>query len=254
MTQGQRDRVAIHTMFERLHQTGDKTVRAELIEAHMGLCAHLARRFTHRGEPYDDLTQVAALGLIKAVDGFDPERGVDFLAYATKTMVGELKRHFRDKAWAIRAPRRIQELYLNLGRAEGELAQALQRQPTIAELMEATDASEDDVREALDAGQAYRSASLDVVTPDDDTVTRALGEEDGSFRRAELRILLSPHLGELDDRDREILRLRFAEGLTQSEIATRVGLSQMHVSRLLARSLNLLRDGCAGEMHEVVAG
>lgn len=254
MKQGKRDRTTIRLLFERLQQTGERAVRDELIEEHMGLCSHLARRFTHRGEAYEDLSQVAALGLVKAVDGFDPGRGVDFLAYATKTIVGELKRHFRDKAWAVRAPRRIQELYLNLGRAEGELSQVLQRHPTLPELMDATDASERDVLEALNAGQGYRSASLDAATPEDDGVSRALGEEDGAFGHAELRMLLSTGLDELDDRDREILRLRFAEGLTQLEIAAKVGLSQMHVSRLLAKSLVLLRQGCADALEEAMAG
>ncbi|HZU79296.1 MAG TPA: SigB/SigF/SigG family RNA polymerase sigma factor, partial [Acidimicrobiales bacterium] len=209
--------------------------------AHIGLAEHLARRFTHRGEPYDDLVQVSSLGLIKAVDRFDPERGVEFTTYATKTILGELKRHFRDKGWAIRAPRRVQELYLHLGQAISQLSQELGRSPTIKELALETGASEDDVIEALEAGQAYRSASLDSAGPDEEGLGARLGVEDERFGDAEWRAVLMPHLDNLAERDREILRLRFVDGLTQSEIASRIGISQMHVSRLLTRSLNALR-------------
>jgi RNA polymerase sigma-B factor len=224
----------------------DEDLRAELVEAHLGLAEHLARRFTHRGEPYDDLVQVSSLGLIKAVDRFDPERGVEFSTYATKTILGELKRHFRDKGWAIRAPRRIQELYLNLGQALGSLAQELGRSPTINELALETNASEDDVIEALEAGQAYRSASLEGGgSADDDGLSARLGVEDKAFDGAEWRAVLMPHLETLPERDRVIVRHRFIDGLTQTEIASRVGISQMHVSRLLARTLAMLRDACA---------
>lgn len=247
-----RDRAAVQAEFEEFAEGRDEGLRAKLIEGHIGLAAHLARRFTHRGEQYDDLVQVASVGLIKSVDRFDPARGVDFVAYATKTIVGELKRHFRDKAWAVRAPRRVQELYLNLGHAEVALAQELQRTPTVPELVAETGASEKDVVEALGAGQAYRSTSLEDVCPEDESVPPCLGEEDERFASAELRVVLSPHLDTLDERDRAILRLRFAEGLTQSEIAECLGLSQMHVSRLLARSLVVLRAGCEGAFSEDV--
>ncbi len=233
--------------FAEFARTRHETTRAELIEAHLGLAEHLARRFTHRGEPYDDLVQVSSLGLIKAVDRFDPERGVEFTTYATKTILGELKRHFRDKGWAIRAPRRIQELYLHLGQAVSSLSQELGRSPTIKELMKETGASEDEVIEAMEAGQAYRSASLDSGGPDDEGIGARLGVETGDFGDAEWRAVLSPYVSELPERDRMILRLRFVEGLTQSEIANRVGISQMHVSRLLGRSLVALREACAGE-------
>jgi len=225
----------------------DQGIRAELIEAHLGLAEHLARRFTHRGEPYDDLVQVSSLALIKAVDRFDPERGVEFTTYATKTILGELKRHFRDKGWAIRAPRRIQELYLQLGQAVGSLSQELGRSPTIKELVKETGASDDEVIEAMEAGQSYRSASLDSAGPDEEGIGARLGVESGEFGDAEWRAVLLPHIESLPERDRAILQLRFVEGLTQSEIAERVGISQMHVSRLLGRSLVTLRDACAVE-------
>ena len=243
-----RDRDELRAMFVRFAAERGESLRAELIEAHIGLAEHLARRFTHRGEPYDDLVQVSSLGLIKAVDRFDPERGVEFTTYATKTILGELKRHFRDKGWAIRAPRRVQELYLHLGQAIGQLSQELGRSPTIRELATETGASEDDVIEALEAGQAYRSASLDSAGPDEEGLGARLGVDDERFGDAEWRAVLLPHLETLAPRDREILRLRFVEGLTQSEIASRIGISQMHVSRLLTRSLTALREACAPAM------
>jgi RNA polymerase sigma-B factor len=223
----------------------DKKLRAELIEAHVGLAEHLARRFVHRGEPYDDLVQVSSLGLVKAVDRFDPERGVEFTTYATKTILGELKRHFRDKGWSIRAPRRIQELYLELGQAVDSLSQNLGRSPTIKELARETGATEEDVIEAMEAGHSYRSMSLDNAGPDDEGIGSRLGVETNDFADAEWRAILRPHLEALPARDRTILRLRFVDGLTQSEIANRVGISQMHVSRLIGRSLETLREACS---------
>jgi RNA polymerase sigma-B factor len=219
-------------------------LRDELVAAHLGLAEYLARRFANRGEPLDDLVQVASLGLIKAVDRFDPERGVEFSTYATHTIVGELKRHFRDKGWAIRAPRRMQELYLQLGKVVGTLSQELGHSPTIAELAAEVDVSEEEVLEALEAGQAYRSASLDapVGNEEGETLGAHLGEEDVSLADVESRATLSPLLAQLPPRERLILHLRFFEGLTQSEIATRLNISQMHVSRLLARSVSELRN------------
>jgi len=219
-------------------------LRDELVAAHLGLAEYLARRFANRGEPLEDLVQVASLGLIKAVDRFDPERGVEFSTYATHTIVGELKRHFRDKGWAIRAPRRMQELYLQLGKVVGTLSQELGHSPTIAELAAEVEVSEEEVLEALEAGQAYRSASLDapVGNEEGETLGAYLGEEDVSLADVESRATLSPLLAQLPPRERLILHLRFFEGLTQSEIATRLNISQMHVSRLLARSVSELRN------------
>lgn len=220
----------------------DQDVRRRLIEAHLGLAEHLARRFLHRGEAHDDLVQVSSLALVKALDRFDPERGVEFTTFATRTIIGELKRHFRDRGWAVRAPRRIQELYLHIGQVVATLSQEKGRSPSIKEIAIATGATEDDVIEALEAGQGYRSASLDAPGQDGESLGSRLGGDDAAFSDAEHRVELSPHLAKLPERERQILILRFVEGLTQSEIADRVGISQMHVSRLLSRSLTELRS------------
>ncbi len=221
----------------------DPAAREELITANLGLAHQLARRFLHRGEPLDDLVQVASVALVKSVDRFDPSRGVDFAAFATRTIIGELKRHFRDKGWAVRASRRVQELYLELGHATGTLVQQLGRNPTVAELAEATGASEEAVIEAIEAGQGYRAASIDASESEDDPLSARLGEQDGNYDSVEDRALLGPALATLPEREQSILRMRFVEGLTQSEIAAAVGVSQMHVSRLLSSSLQKLREG-----------
>ena len=237
-------REELRQKFHEYGRTRDPVLRDELVTAHLGLAEYLARRFTNRGEPLDDLVQVASVGLLKAVDRFDPERGLEFSTYATPTIVGELKRHFRDKGWAVRVPRRIQELHLRLGKVVSTLSQDLGRSPTIAEVSERAGASEEEVLEAMEAGRAYRFASLDAPgggEEDSQTLASQLGEEDASLEGIEHRIALSPLISELPRREQTILHLRFFEGLTQSEIADRLGISQMHVSRLLARSLSKLR-------------
>jgi RNA polymerase sigma-B factor len=244
MTSEPSERAEVREKFAELAATGDRRLRDELVEAHIGLAEYLARRFANRGEPLDDLVQVALIGLVKAVNRFDPNRGVEFSTYATHTIAGELKRHFRDKGWAVRAPRRMQELYLRLTQVVGSLGQQLGRSPTIAELAAETQVSEEEVLEALEAGQAYRFASLDVPkggSEDGDTIGEGLGEDDPDLANAESRVVLSPLMAKLPPRQRQIIRLRFFEGLTQSEIANRLGISQMHVSRLLARSVAELR-------------
>jgi RNA polymerase sigma-B factor len=231
-------------MFAELARTGDSQLRSQLVEAHLGLAEHLARRFVYRGEAYDDLVQVASIALIKSVDRFDPDREVEFSTFATKTILGELKRHFRDKGWAIRAPRRLQELYLHLNQSVASLSQTLGRSPTIAELAADTGTSEEQVLEALEAGQSYRSTSLDSAGPDEEGLGSRLGVEAEGIGVAEWRTVLEPHVRALPAREQAILRLRFVDGLTQSEIAKRIGLSQMHVSRLLVQSLATLREAC----------
>jgi RNA polymerase sigma-B factor len=216
--------------------------RDEMITQNLGLAHQLARRFLHRGEPLDDLVQVASVALVKSVDRFDPGRGVDFAAFATRTIIGELKRHFRDKGWAVRASRRVQELYLELGHATSTLVQELGRSPTVAELAQATNASEEAVIEAIEAGQGYRAASIDASENEDDPLSARLGENDTRYDSVEDRALLGPALATLPVREQAILRMRFIDGMTQSEIAVEVGVSQMHVSRLLAASLEKLRD------------
>ncbi len=231
-------------MFVAFAASRDEKVRAALIEAHIGLAEYLARRFNNRGEPLDDLIQVASTGLIKSVDRFEPERGLEFSTYATHTIVGELKRHFRDKGWAVRVPRRMQELHLRLSTLVNTLNQDLGRSPTIAEIAQAAGVSEEEVLEAMEAGQAYRFTSLDAPMGGEDggSLGSTIGEDDVSMIDVEHRVALSPLLEKLPPRQQNIIHLRFFEGLTQSEIATRLGISQMHVSRLLARSLAQLRQ------------
>jgi RNA polymerase sigma-B factor len=239
------DRDELRRKFAEFATSRDTSLRDQLIEAHLGLAEYLARRFSNRGEPMDDLVQVASVGLVKAVDRFDPERAVEFSTYATHTIVGELKRHFRDKGWAVRAPRRMQELYLRLGKLVSAMSQEMGRSPTIPELAAEAQVSEEEVLEALEAGQAYRFTSLDAPAPGDDdseSLSTHLGEEDRGLQDAEHRASLSPLIAKLPEREQMILHLRFFEGLTQSEIASRLGISQMHVSRLLARSLAQLRS------------
>jgi RNA polymerase sigma-B factor len=221
-----------------------------MITDNLGLAHLLARRFLHRGEPLDDLVQVASVALVKSVDRFDPDRGVDFAAFATRTIIGELKRHFRDKGWAVRASRRVQELYLELGHATSALVQQLGRSPTVAELAKSTGSTEEAVIEAIEAGQGYRAASIDATESEDDPLSARLGERDARYDAVEERALLAPALAMLPAREQTILRMRFVEGLTQSEIATSIGVSQMHVSRLLAASLEELRHHIASEAME----
>jgi RNA polymerase sigma-B factor len=250
MTFDPAQREELRRKFAQFADSRDPGLRDELIEAHLGLAEYLARRFSNRGEPIDDLVQVASVGLLKAVDRFDPERAVEFSTYATHTIVGELKRHFRDKGWAVRAPRRMQELYLRLGKIVSSLSQEIGRSPTIQELATEAQVSEEEVLEALEAGQAYRFASLDAPSPGDedgDTLSAHLGEVDSGMEGAEHRAALSPLISRLPQREQTILHLRFFEGLTQSEIAGRLGISQMHVSRLLARSLAQLRSAAEEE-------
>ncbi len=222
-------------------------MRERLIESHLGLVEYLARRFAGRGEPLDDLVQVATIGLVKAVDRFDPDREVEFSTYATPTIVGELKRHFRDKGWAVRVPRRLQELNLRLGPVIGTLSQKLQRSPTVAEIAKAAEATEDEILEALDSAHAYSLISLDAgLTEEGLSYHEQIGEEDESLEALEDRLSVGPLLRKLSARDRQMLHLRFFKGMTQSEIASELGISQMHVSRLLAKTLGTLRSGLEG--------
>jgi RNA polymerase sigma-B factor len=233
---------ATREQFVEFALTRDERLRNELVESHLGLAHQLARRFVSRGESYDDLVQVASLALVKSVDRFDPDRGVEFSTFATRTVIGELKRHFRDRGWAIRAPRRIQELYLELGPAIETLSQELGRPPTVAEMAESIGASQEAVLEAIEAGQSYRTSSIDAPDRQEGTISDRLGDIESGFGGAEDRLVLAISLADLKERERLILRYRFVDGLSQSEIADRVGISQMHVSRLLVASLAKLRE------------
>jgi RNA polymerase sigma-B factor len=238
------ERARLRAMFEEYRRTGDRRLRNELIEAHQQLVLHLARRFANRGEPFDDLVQVAHLGILKAVERFDPSRELEFSTFATATVEGELKRHFRDATWAVRVPRRPQELHLRLRSTTEELAQRLQRTPTLTELAEALGVGEEQVLEAMEAGGAYRSTSLGADRADgpaDLRLERRLGEDESGYELTEIREVLRGLLDELPERERTIVYLRFFEDMTQTEIAAEIGISQMHVSRLLARTLGRLR-------------
>ncbi len=223
--------------------------RDELVTMHLPLAGFLARRFRDRGESLDDLTQVATIGLLKAVDRFDPERGVEFSTFATPTMVGEIKRHFRDKGWAIRVPRRLQELRISIGRATAELSQSTGRSPTVAELAEHLDVSQEQILEGLESAQAYATLSLDASsndgTEDGSSLADTLGDDDPGLGEVDTRETLHPLVATLAPREQRIIHMRFYENMTQAQIAERIGVSQMHVSRLLAKSLAQLRTGLA---------
>jgi RNA polymerase sigma-B factor len=238
------DRADLRAKFEEYSRTRDRRTRNELIEAHRALATHLARRYVNRGEPLDDLVQVAFVGMLKAVERFDPERGLEFSTFATATVDGELKRHFRDKTWSVRVPRRSQELHLRLTPTIAELTQRLSRAPRISEIAAELSSREEEILEAMEVGGAYRSASLDAVGTEGREATslaERLGTADANFDLVEHRVVIERALEALPERERTILRLRFFDELTQTEIAEQVGVSQMHISRLLARSLADLR-------------
>lgn len=240
-----RRRADMRAKFRELRRTGDEDLRNELVEAHMGFGSHLARRFWHRGMSNDDLEQVAWLGLVKAVDRFDPDRGVEFTSFAAPTVLGEIKRHFRDRGWAVRVPRALQERHLKLNHLVGVLTQSLGRSPTISELAVGAECSPDEVLEALEAGSSYRSASLDAPTGEDRAATLGdqLDSDDADERFAiENRLVVRDVLGAMPKRDQLLIRLRFIDDMSQRQIAERLGISQMHVSRLLTRSLAVLRS------------
>jgi RNA polymerase sigma-B factor len=249
------DRARARELFRRLGEFDQDTperrqIRDELVELHLPLVEYLARRFRNRGEWLDDLTQVATIGLIKSIDRFDLDRGVEFSTYATPTIVGEIKRHFRDKGWAVRVPRRLQELKLSLTKAVGELSQTKGRAPTVFELAEHLGMSEEEVLEGLESANAYSTVSLDAPDSGDEdapAVADSLGIIDDSLEGVEYRESLKPLLERLPPREKRILLLRFFGNMTQSQIAAELGISQMHVSRLLARTLAQLRQALTTE-------
>lgn len=208
----------------------------------MPLVRSLAARYARRGEPLEDLVQVGTIGLIKAVDRFDPDRGVDLASFATPTILGEIRRHFRDRAWMVHVPRGLQESHRAVAAAIDQLSGELGRSPSIAEVAHHTGLPSDDVLDAIAVAGAYHPTSLSQAGGDeDDDTTVEIPDADDAFERADARAILSDRLGELPEREQQILALRFARGLTQSEIAAKVGVSQMHVSRLIAKSLRTLR-------------
>ena len=231
-------------LLRRYHVDGDTTAREELVARHLPLVRSLARRYSGRGESLEDIEQVGAIGLIKAIDRFELSRDVSLATYATPNVVGEIKRHFRDKGWAIRVPRALQELNASMSGAIETLTAKLSRSPSIAEIAEELETTPEQVLEALEVGSAYSTVSLSGAPGGDEELDplETIGEEDEGFQRSEDRAALAPALQRLPPREREILRMRFEEGLPQTQIAQRVGLSQMHVSRLIRKSLATMRE------------
>ncbi|MFD7511586.1 RNA polymerase sigma factor SigF [Streptomyces sp. NPDC059853] len=225
-------------------------VRNTLVELNLALVKFAASRFRSRSEPMEDIVQVGTIGLIKAIDRFEADRGVEFPTFAMPTIIGEIKRFFRDTSWSVRVPRRLQELRLDLAKAGDELAQQLDRAPTVAELAERLKISEDEVVEGMAASNAYTASSLDAQPEEDDSegaLADRIGYEDHGLEGIEYVESLKPLIAELSPRDRKILSLRFVANMTQSEIGEELGISQMHVSRLLARTLRRLRNGLMTE-------
>jgi RNA polymerase sigma-B factor len=231
---------------------GERTsARDELVGLHQPLVEHCARRFRNRGEQFEDLLQVGVIGLLKAIDRFDSARGVEFSTYATPTILGEIKRHFRDKGWAIRVPRRLQELRMHITSASAELTQSLGRSPTASELAERIGCSVEEIVEGLESSNAYATLSLDAGDDSEDgaaTMLDAIGVDDANLEHIDLRESIKPLLEGLGHREKRILLLRFFRNMTQSQIAEEIGVSQMHVSRLLSRTLAELRAGL-GDHH-----
>ena len=241
-------------LLRRYHEQGDLAAREQLIEQYMSLVRSLARRYSYRGEQLDDLVQIGAIGLIKAIDRFNIDRGVELTTYATPNIIGEIKRHFRDKGWSVRVPRGLQELNVQLSKLVEEKTVELGRSPTIPELAKAAGQEEELVVEALESGRAYSSVSLSTGGGSDEDgeldPLESLGSNEPQYEISEDRAVLAPGFRVLDERERMILHLRFFKGLTQSQIAQQVGISQMHVSRLIRRALEKIRDEIGTEEPE----
>jgi RNA polymerase sigma-B factor len=245
---GAREGVSDAALFARAREHGDARAREQLIERYLPLARRLARRYQRAEEPLEDLVQVACLGLIKAIDRFDVQREVVFSSYAVPTILGELKRHFRDRTWSVRVPRDLQELALRVDRTVTRLSVGKRRSPSVGEIAEAVGATEEQVLEALEAAGAYRAGSLDaprIVQGEEaaESLSDTLGEDESGFTRAEERATLEPLLARISARERVVLELRFGEDLTQAEIGERIGVSQMQVSRLIRQALTRLRSG-----------
>src|SRR3954470_8510673 len=230
-----------HDLLRRYHEQGDTRARAQLAEEMLPLARALAARYANRGEPLDDLVQVACVGIMKAIEGFDLTREVRFSSYATPTVLGEIKRHFRDRTWAMRVPRGLQELQLEVAKKRDQLTSELGRSPTVQELAQAVDAPFEEVLATIQSAGARRTRSLDEPTGEDVTLADSLGGRDVELERAEMRVLLDDAMEVLSDRDREVLRLRFEMDLTQTEISEQIGVSQMQISRIIRQSIAKLR-------------
>ena len=242
-------RIRSAQLFFLLHDDVDPATQMQardaLVRLHLPLVEHCARRFRNRGEPFEDLVQVGTIGLIKSIDRFDMDRGVEFSTYATPTIIGEIKRYFRDKGWAIRVPRRLQELRMQIGTATGELSQSLGRSPTPRELAEHLGVTVEEIVEGIESSNAYSTLSLDASDGSTDengaSMLDLMGLDDEGLEHVEIRESIKPLLEALEPREKKILLLRFFMNKTQTQIAEEIGVSQMHVSRLLTRTLDRLR-------------
>ena len=240
------DKDRTRELFRQYKATGDSEVRDQLIVSHLNLVRFLASKFKNRGEPLDDLIQVGTIGLIKAIDRFDPSRGLEFTTYATPTILGEIKRHFRDKGWSVRVPRRLQELSAKVNQANDELTNELSRSPSVEEIAKRVGASVDDVLEAMESSSAYSSVPLEGGGSSDDddapSVIDHYATEDEDLAASDDRIVLEDAIRDFSPREKDVIRMRFFEGMTQVEIAERLGISQVQVSRLLRRTLRRVQD------------
>lgn len=240
------DKQKTRELFRRYKEDGDMEAREQLVMSHLNLVRFLANKFKNRGEPLDDLVQVGYLGLLKAIDRFDPDRGLEFTTYATPTILGEIKRHFRDKGWSVRVPRRLQELSAKVNQATDTLTTQFQRSPTIQEIADYLDASEDEVLEAMESSSAYSSVPLEGTgsSENDDapSVIDRYGSEDNELAFTDDRLVIEEALKGFSPREREVIELRFLKGMTQIEIAEQLGISQVQVSRLLRRTLKKIQD------------
>lgn len=240
------DKERTHELFRRYKEEGDMDAREKLVMSHLNLVRFLANKFKNRGEPIDDLMQVGYLGLLKAIDRFDPARGLEFTTYATPTIMGEIKRHFRDKGWSVRVPRRLQELSAKVNQATDELTTELQRSPTVEEIARYLDATVDEVLEAMESSSAYSSVPLEAPGSSDSedapSVLDRYASEDSELAFTDDRLVIEEALAGFSPREREVIELRFVKGMTQIEIAQKLGISQVQVSRLLRRTLKKIQD------------
>lgn len=240
------DKDRTRELFRRYKDEGDMDAREQLVMSHLNLVRFLANKFKNRGEPLDDLVQVGYLGLIKAIDRFDPSRGLEFTTFATPTIMGEIKRHFRDKGWSVRVPRRLQELSAKVNQATDALTTELQRSPSIAEVAEYLDATPDEVLEAMESSSAYSSVPLEspagAEAEDAPSVLDRYATEDSELAFTDDRLVIEEALEGFSPREREVIDLRFLKGMTQIEIAEQLGISQVQVSRLLRRTLKKIQD------------
>lgn len=240
------DKERTHELFRRYKEEGDMDAREKLVMSHLNLVRFLANKFKNRGEPIDDLMQVGYLGLLKAIDRFDPARGLEFTTYATPTIMGEIKRHFRDKGWSVRVPRRLQELSAKVNQATDELTTELQRSPTVEEIARYLDVTVDEVLEAMESSSAYSSVPLEAPGSSDSddapSVLDRYASEDSKLAFTDDRLVIEEALAGFSPREREVIELRFVKGMTQIEIAQKLGISQVQVSRLLRRTLKKIQD------------